>query len=211
MELVFFGINVLLVFAVWHFMLRPTVLDHSRDRLFDLRDELRLTFIKNGWDLASPEYKKLRDLVNGHLWFTEEISVMRVSVITAGIKQDDELQSYLKERLEKMFAPVNPAQKTFILEFRKRALTVVMNYAVFSSGWLLIMALCLLPFMAFTGLFKMLNRQVDLTMGVCLQKLQNFGRYASSSLSISTSYVARFVLAPDVLESYSYKRGMQMV
>ena len=67
MELIFFGINILLVMAVWHFMLRPSILDHSRDRLFDLRDELRFSFLENNWDIGSASYKRLRDLVNRHL------------------------------------------------------------------------------------------------------------------------------------------------
>lgn len=208
MELIFFGINLLLIMAVWHFMLRPSILDHSRDRLFDLRDELRTTFIDRKWDLGSPAYQKLRDLVNGHLRFTEEMSLSRTSFVTASVKHDKDLQEFIHVRVSKVFASSDPLQQKFILDFRRRALTVAMDYAISSSGFLLMLALILAPFVATEKFIKMLNRRVDFTAALCVQKLRNLGGYISFSMSTSKAHIARALMLPDLVESYSLRPGM---
>lgn len=211
MELIFFGINILLIMAVWHFMLRPSILDHSRDRLFDLRDELRATFISKGWDLGSPVYKKLRDLVNGHLRFTEEMSLFRTAFVTASVKHDKELQDFIHVRISKTFAISDAEQQKFVIDFRRRALTVAMDYAISSSGFLLMLATILAPFVFFQKFIKMLNRHVDFTATVCAEKLKNLGGYVSSSMATSKAQIARALMLPDLVESYSFKRGMASI
>ena len=208
MELAVLGINILLLMAVWRFMLRKTMLDSSRDILFDLRDELRITFVRNGWNLNSPSYKHLRDLVNGHLRFTEEMSVSRVAYINAAIKKDKELLVYQHEKIVKIFASSDPAQKRFIDEFRKRAVTVSMNYAVYSSGWLLLISLCVFPFVATWKICTLVNRQVDLTANVCAHSLRHIGRTLSLVMAASAACIGNAFLQPDFVEGYSYRKGI---
>lgn len=208
MELTILGINIMLLMAIWKFMLRKTMLDSSRDKLFDLRDELRSAFIKNGWDLNSPSYKHLRDLVNGYLRFTEEMSVSRVAYINATIKKDKELLTYQHDRIVKIFASSNPAQKRFIDDFRKRAVAVSMNYAVFSSGWLLLISLCVFPFVAIWKTCAVVNRQVDLTANVCANSLRHIGRSLSVVMVASAACIGNTFLQPDFVEGYSYRKGI---
>jgi hypothetical protein len=208
MELTILGINILLLIAVWKFMLRKTMLDSSRDQLFDLRDELRAVFVKNGWNLNSPSYRNLRDLVNGHLRFTEEMSVSRVSYIAAAIKKDKELLAYQHEKIAKIFDSSDPVQKRFIDDFRKRAVTVAMNYAVYSSGWLLLIAFFVFPFVATWKICVVINRQVDLTANVCAHSLRHFGRTMSIVMASSAACIGNAFLQPDFVEGYSYRKGI---
>ena len=207
MEIALFGINILLMIFVWHFMLRKTILDHSRDQLFDLRDELRSEFLNNDWDLGSQDYKKLRDLINGHLRFTEQASILRISIVTAEIKRNSELKDFLRIRLDKVFVSNIPAQQEFIKKFRMKALVVVMSYAVFSSGFLLLAALAISPIVAANKFFEMINRQVDMTLDVCFEKFKHLGAYTAVTMSASTAFIARSIFSPELVESYSFKRN----
>jgi hypothetical protein len=71
MELFMTGFNGLLLMLFWKFMLRKTLLDFRRDNLFDMRDALRETFLRNGWSLAGPEYRRSRDQINTYLLHME--------------------------------------------------------------------------------------------------------------------------------------------
>jgi hypothetical protein len=208
MELIFLGINLLLFMAVWHFMLRPSILDMSRDRLFDLRTHLRQVFVEHKWDLASPAYRRLRDLVNGHLRFTEELSLARTSYVRVQIKKSNELQAFLHDKINKTFHSPNPEQLKFIRHFRQQSLKVVTDYAILGSGWLLILALCILPIVLAQMFLAMLRRGVDWTAAVCTQKLLNMGKYVSLCMSVSTDKVAKVWMLPDWIESNSFNRGL---
>lgn len=72
MELFMTGFGGLLIMLIWKLMLRKTLLDFRRDNLFDMRDALRETFVKNGWPLDGPEYRRLRDQINTYLLHMEK-------------------------------------------------------------------------------------------------------------------------------------------
>jgi hypothetical protein len=205
MELIFFGINVLLIMIVWHFLIRPTILDHSRDRLFDLRDELRATFAKNDWQMDSATYRSLRDLVNGYLRFTEEVSVFRIAYFKTVIKKDLALEKHLQERVNRMFESAQPDQKAVVMDIRRRALDAAIDYSVFSSGGLLMAVVVVTPFVAIGMACSLAKQQVDFTTSVFWEKAEHLGRSASALISASTSYIARKVLLPDAIESYSMR------
>lgn len=208
MELAILGLNMLLVMAVWKYMLRKTILDSSRDKLFDLRDNLRSTFVKNGWDLGSPSYKHLRDLVNGHLRFTEEMSLSRIAYINEYLKQSPELLAYQHEKIAKIFDSSDPAQKKFIEQFRKNSVTIVMEYTIYSSGWLLIIALLVFPFLLAKKTCVFINRQVDTTTAACVKSFLHFGKSMSIVMAASADYVGRSLMQPDFVEGYSYRQGI---
>lgn len=67
MELFMTGFGGLLLMLSWKFMLRKSLLDFRRDNLFDMRDSLRETFLRNGWALDRSEYRLLRDQINTYL------------------------------------------------------------------------------------------------------------------------------------------------
>jgi hypothetical protein len=205
MELIFFGINVLLIMAVWHFLIRPTILDHTRDRLFDLRDELRATFAKNEWQMDSATYKSLRDLVNGYLRFTEEVSVFRIAYLKTAIKKNPVLEKHLHDRVNKMFESAEADQKAVVMDIRRRALDAAIDYSVFSSGGLLMAVVAVTPFVAIGMACSLAKRQVDFTTSVFLEKAEDLGRSTSALISASTAYIARKVLLPDAIESYSMR------
>lgn len=73
LELSLFGVGALCLVLSWHFVLRPSLLDDTRDRLFDLRESVR-DFFASRDQLSHPAYVDLRNLINAHLRYTEEIT-----------------------------------------------------------------------------------------------------------------------------------------
>jgi len=207
MELTVLGVNILLLMAVWKFMLRKTILDHSRDKLFDLRADVRTTFIRNGWDLNSSAYMKLRDLINGHLRFTEEMGLSRTIYFTARVRENKELQAFMHERIQRVFATNDAAQRAYIEKIRRNALTVSLEYSIYSSGYFLILAMVMAPFFACGMVASLVNRQVEFTTTKFLQYIRHFSSYASVVMSKSAGLLANKFLLPDAVEAYSYRRG----
>ena len=74
------GIAILLALSSWWFVYKPSLLDKTRDELFDLRQEVRDYFLQSGRGLDHPLYAALRDLINGHLRYTESLTMSRFVV-----------------------------------------------------------------------------------------------------------------------------------
>ncbi|HEX7633671.1 MAG TPA: hypothetical protein VF427_00145 [Noviherbaspirillum sp.] len=207
MESILIGVNVLLIMAMWKFMLRKTILDHYRDQLFDLRDMLRATYVENGWDLASPMYQKLRTLVNGYLRFTEKFSVWQHTYLQWEVSQSKSLQASMKAEFEKDFQSANPTEQEFVRQFRTQALRVMINYMVVSSGPLLLISIVLTPFAAFAVVLGLAGRG----MGILAVKVTEAKAAYTSLLRFVIAAVGYRVVSEDFVEEYSYRQGIKAV
>jgi hypothetical protein len=145
MELMIFALSGLFLGVVWQFMLKKTVLDYHRDQLFDLRDELREEFIEKGWDLSAPIYKKLRDLINGYLRFTESYSFWETFMLERMVHKNNQLTSALNRHHEKTFQVSEVSQRDFVSGLRHRAAWIIMRYMILSSGPLVLVLLAVAP------------------------------------------------------------------
>ena len=67
------GLHVSSLILIWHFVAKRTVLDHTRDKLFDLRDQIRADHLANGWGLENDAYKNLRKMLNAYLRYTSSV------------------------------------------------------------------------------------------------------------------------------------------
>lgn len=208
MELLLFGVNVLLMISVWKFMIRKTILDNSRDKLFDLRDELRNTFIERGWGLGSPMYKKLRDLLNGHLRFTENYSVAKIVFMETAVKSNKHLEAELHMRFEKKFVTGNVDMDKYIKSIRSRSLVAVMDFAVYSSGFLLFLSVIITPFLLVAKMVSIVNSGVDAVMSACFRSAFHFRKAASNIFATSARFIASAIFVPDVFENYAYRKGV---
>ncbi len=86
LELAALGLGIILIAVSWHFI-RQTLADLARDSLFDLRDQVRDRFAKEGL-LGHDAYKELRSLVNGYLANIERVSLTAV-VVFAVIRRNE--------------------------------------------------------------------------------------------------------------------------
>lgn len=203
MELVLFGLSLMLAIIVWHHMIMLTVVDATRDKLFDLRDEIRQTFKERDWDMSSETYRSLRDLMNGYLRFTEQYSFWRFIYLEVSVVSDKNLMQAISERAQKRFLSVPAEQLDFVKSMRSRAVNVVLEYSVYRSGLLLAMSLVVSPFILVSKIFSVVNRGVDAVIEV----LGHIGSSLTLTFKASTTLIHKRVFKADFFESYSYRLG----
>jgi hypothetical protein len=207
MEQIMLGVNIILVLCVWHFMIRKTILDHTRDKLFDLRDALRAKYQVASWDLDSATYEKLRDLLNGYLRFTEDYSIWRLVCIKTEVENNTDLHSELQRKFEELFLGVEPDQREFVRRVRTQARGVILEFAVFSSGFLLVLTAAIMPFVVLYKICNVLGRGFDAATKVALRTANNGGRFAGAMMATAAQIVADKLMSPDWVEGYSYRIG----
>lgn len=207
MQLAFFGVNLLLVMLVWQLMLRKSILDHSRDKLFDLRDEVRDVFIAKNWDLNSTVYRNLRDLLNGHLRFTEEFSIWRVIYMESAVKEGSDLDLELQKAVSKRFKAANAEQAEFVNKIRRQSVVAVMQFAIYGSGFLLLLALLTAPVLALVKALSVVNKGVGAAIEVCAFLTRDVGRSVSILMTKTTEAISKRLFITSVFETYSFRLG----
>lgn len=209
MELFLVGINILILMVVWKFMLRKTILDHHRDQLFDLRDKLRADYLRNGWDLNSAMYRRLRSLINGYLRFTEDYTLIPYFWLNAHVVQSDELQVELKRRVDREFHTNSVEEAKYIKEFRLNALQIMMGYMTLSSGPLLILSTLLVPIVLVWSIAQIATRGVRVASSVFCRKTVDFKETLMALSRLVVGIVAQKFLHAEFVEEYSYQRGLR--
>ena len=158
----FFGVNLLLIYVAWNFFLKRSILDHFRDKLFDLRDDIRSFYIQNNIPLSDKTYKSLRDSLNSHLRFTEQKSLLKVAVFLAETDKYPELCKWLDYRLEESFSTDNEKLKEYILESRQKAAEILIGYMIFSSPAIMVLYIISGIFCIIKSLFNAAIRRSNL-------------------------------------------------
>ena len=207
MDMVLIGVNVLLLIALWKFMLKKSILDTHRDSLFDLRDELRAVFVSRGWSLDEPIYRRLRDLINGYLRFTESYSFGEFLYLENEVKKNDKLTTEVKARIDAKFTSTTREQQEFVSEFRRKAVRVMMDYMIMSSGALMILVILLTPFVVIwsiiSTLYGVLRAGGFAIFGKAVEVREMLGALARLTVAV----VANKLWYEDFVEEYSYRQA----
>lgn len=66
-----------LLWSAWHAW-RTTMRDYVRDRLFELRDEWRASWLAAGLDMRTPAYADVRDYINAALRYTSRFRMVEL-------------------------------------------------------------------------------------------------------------------------------------
>ena len=138
---VLFGINIILLYFVWTYALKPSILDHYRDRLFDLRNEVREYYISNNISLLDNTYKSLRDSINSHLRFTEKKSLIKILKFIYELEKDPGTHKYFDQEIDKYFYTKNSRLQDFVKQSRDKSAQILFSYMIFSSPTMLILFL----------------------------------------------------------------------
>lgn len=208
MELFLLGINGLLLMAVWKFMLRKTILDHHRDKLFDLRDKLRATYVERGWDLDSPMYRKLRSLTNGYLRFTEDFAFVPFTILEHEVKGRPAVLQSLAQHLEREFSTKDKELAMFVEQYRAEARLVMTGYMICSSAPMFALCLLIWPVVIATEVIKLVSRGALMGLIALATRAAVFQAAATSSFAQAKGAVAGTFIIPSVVEEYSYRIGI---
>lgn len=196
MQTLEFILSAFALIVVWRFVIRRTLLDHTRDQLFDIRDDLRRAYIKNGWSLASNEYKQARDLINAHLHFTESMSAWRIFALQGGMARDENLRRYVQNNFESMFAGVPEKQAVVVQKYRSKSLRVVTGYAITNSLVLVLLCLIMVPFVAIWRGFTAAKHGVSIFFDAGCRSIFGVGETLLNLLN----RVAKLVMKPQAVE-----------
>ena len=206
MELLTVALSGILLGLVWQFMLKKTILDDHRDQLFDLRDELRETFVENGWALDAPIYRRLRNLINGYLRFTERYSFGETLMLERSVRRNQELSSTLNKHLERSFHIDDVMQRAYITGLRERARRVMMSYMILSSGPLVLSLFLIVP-VVFVYLVAMAVGMLIRAGGKSVAlKLEQAGGVVEALLRYTVARLAHQLWDDDFVEDLSYRQ-----
>lgn len=200
MTLMLFGLNLLLLVLVWKFMIRKTILDHTRDKLFDLRDEIRDEFTRREWDMNSALYRELRDTINAYLRYTEHYSVWRFFFMESSLRKNKLLFNSLKQKIEQSYRELDTEKATFAKTIRLRSQQHMMDFSVYSSGLLLVISFILVPFFAVYNIVALARRGFGVAANSLCDSVSHFGCSVKLLWMASVKLIGRKILAPDLFE-----------
>lgn len=124
------GLAVLAVFFVWKHMWRRTLLDTTRDRLFDLRDGARVWFLENGYTLDQPTYRALRRMLNCHLRHTERATLLSFISYSVAKQIFHDYDALLDEKINAEFTTTDPQIAKYVSDVRSNASYILLNHMV---------------------------------------------------------------------------------
>jgi hypothetical protein len=206
-ELISAGISALLLGLAWRFLLKKSILDLHRDRLFDLRDELRTTFISNGWSLDDQMYRRLRDLINGYLRFTEHFALAETIYFNAQVSRNPELRDEIKDAVSRRFRCKDQKQQEYVSSVRQRALDIMVDYMMLSSGPVVILLAVTFPFMLSFVLTSFALRAIVVRARSVATTAEAVIDVMAAMRALTVAYIGHKLFKEDVVEDSAYNRG----
>jgi len=130
---------------MWKWVWRPTALDTTRDKLFDLRDNvLRQYFIERKIPLDHPIYVRLRALLNGHLRHTESITIWELTYLNNTVEKDEKLNARFAE-MNRRLQSDDPELQSLIDEVRLKSTIAMIAHMIETSMAAMLIAIILMP------------------------------------------------------------------
>ena len=192
MTLVFLGLNILFIMGAWHFVVKKTLLDHTRDKLFDLRDEMRSTHLEQGWSIDTELYGNLRSMINAYLRDTENYSVWQVMALRAGLSKHESsgLREHLVARIDANFKADNHAQQIYVASVRRRAGSALTRFAVYNSGLLVLLTAFVTPWFLVGAFVDQCRKGISALGNVVIRDVMHLGHLVNFVWGRSTKWVA---------------------
>jgi hypothetical protein len=138
MNVLLFGINLIVAYFVWDLIWKRTAIDHYRDKLFDLRDEVREHFLKHELALDGDVYRGLRDLLNAHIRYIEQLTFRRYVATTVAMHTHPELAQRLRDDVAKKTETDNAELASYVADVRQRSIQIMLGYMGETSLFFLI-------------------------------------------------------------------------
>lgn len=202
MSSLFFALlGVVLISVSWKKIWQVTLLDFTRDKLFNLRDETRLFFIKNGYGPDHYMYKNIRRQLNLYLRHAESVTLLSFISFIVAIKRNPRYMVTLDKELKKTFLTPDPKLKDFVEHIRAQAADILTVYVFYRNFFFTMTAICVL-------LVRVLKFFI-IKLAYCLQylffnKINIVPQIASMPVLLALLSVYSFVSsAPFTMEKYT--------
>ncbi len=148
------GLHVSSLILIWHFVAKRTVLDHTRDKLFDLRDQIRADHLANGWGLENDAYKNLRKMLNAYLRYTEIYSIWKIISLHRNLSKNPHLTEFVRKKINTSFATKNEKQAQYIQSVREKAFVILTEFSICYSGLLIVISMVMMPYVLLKSLIS---------------------------------------------------------
>jgi len=145
MELIVTAVGILLLLLAWRAW-KKTVLDDTRDRLFDLRDGAREWFLVKGYGLNHPMYRQLRDLLNAQLRFTEHIRF--IGLVFFSWRVPAKTVEVWHRQFDGKFGTADRELQLYIQQTRRLAIRSMQRYMIKTSTVFAALLLVAIPILA---------------------------------------------------------------
>lgn len=138
MHYIMTAFSILAIVVAWKYMWQRTLLDTTRDKLFDLRDDAREWFLNNGYSLDNSVYRALRGMINCHLLHTEKVSLTSYMAYSVTKQLFHEQESLLEKQIEAEFATDDKNIEEYASRVRVSAGFVLIDHIVKNNLFLLV-------------------------------------------------------------------------
>lgn len=133
-----FFIAIIALGFAWY-CLRKSMLDTSRDYLFDLREDVRATFIEKNWGLNCIEYKRMRDLINCAIRYAEDKTLFSVIRVNRIISRNKIASDSLKKLKKEILSSGNPEIELYLKKTFELVGNEIFVHLLFSTAPVAIM------------------------------------------------------------------------
>lgn len=140
----FLGLALLMFFTAFN-LYRRVMLDDYRDRLFDLRSELRDYYLRNGISMDSSHYIAMRRLLNGYIRYLEDNRFTTLVYFAHMLKKRNVNVDEIVEKLERSLKSGIPDVDIFTKSLRHKAVRITQQYMLSTSCTVLVLSLAVIP------------------------------------------------------------------
>jgi hypothetical protein len=167
-------------------------LDHTRDKLFDLRDEVRRVHLERGWSIDTDLYGNLRSMINAYLRYTENYSVWQVVALRVELSRQAQsgLREHLVARINANFKAGTQDQQKYVADVRRRAGNALTDFAVYNSGLLLLLTILITPYFLIRTFIDQCQKGISALGSVVVRDVLHMGRVFNFVWARSTRWVA---------------------
>jgi len=144
-----FGMNMLLIYAAWSYVLKPSIVDYFKDRLVEISDDITGYYSGRGLPLAASSHKNAKALVDSYLAVVEKTSVLKIAVFLSGLSKNPPLREWVAKRSERSFAAEDADADLlgFLRESRGKSAKMATYCLVFSSPPMLVLTAVVFVFL----------------------------------------------------------------
>lgn len=166
----FLGVSLLFLLSAFR-QYRKVMLDEYRDKLFDLRSELRDYYLNNGLNMDSTQYVAMRNLLNGYIRYLEDNRFTTLVHFATLMKKRNVVVDDIINKLERSFITGDINIDKHTKAIRYKAVVTIQQYMLFTSCTVLALSLGVIPAVFFRQIvvrtcsfFAALRREIKLKM-----------------------------------------------
>lgn len=128
-----FGVNMLLVYAAWSYVLRRSIIDYFKDRLAEISDDITGYHVGRGLPLAAASHQDAKALVDNYLVFVETTPTLKIALFFSRLRRNPPLRDWIAKRVDRGFDAADAELLEFLSRSREKSAKMAAYCLVLSS------------------------------------------------------------------------------